>query len=68
MYHERTKHIDIRLHFIRDVVEEGSVQVVKVHTSKNPADMITKPVSLSKFQLCLDLLNVRQLEVFPMKT
>lgn len=59
MYHERTKHIDIRLHFIRDVIEGGSVKVVKIHTSENPADMITKPVPLVKFRLCLDLLKVR---------
>lgn len=59
MYHERTKHIDVRLHFIRDIVEKGEVEVAKVHTSDNPADMITKAVTLSKFKHCLNLLRIR---------
>src|SRR3954466_5186959 len=29
-YHERTKHIDVRLHFVRGVIERGEVQVLKV--------------------------------------
>ncbi|KAL5568700.1 hypothetical protein UlMin_025275, partial [Ulmus minor] len=43
MFHERTKHIDIKLHFIRDVVSRGIVTVEKIHTDENPADMLTKP-------------------------
>ncbi|KAL5565857.1 hypothetical protein UlMin_029021 [Ulmus minor] len=42
MFHERTKHIDIKLHFIRDVVSRGIVTVEKIHTDENPADMLTK--------------------------
>ena len=61
MFHERTKHIDIKLHFIRDVVAEGSVIVEKVHTDDNPADMATKAVTGIKFQHCCDLINVVKL-------
>ncbi|GJX06449.1 retrovirus-related pol polyprotein from transposon TNT 1-94 [Tanacetum coccineum] len=42
VYHARTKHIDVRYHFIREILEEGGVRIQKVHTSKNPADMLTK--------------------------
>ncbi|KAJ4721050.1 Retrovirus-related Pol polyprotein from transposon TNT 1-94 [Melia azedarach] len=56
VHHERTKHIDVRYHFLRS---EKRIKVNKVGTADNPADMFTKPVPHSKFQHCLDLLNVR---------
>ncbi|XP_041995848.1 secreted RxLR effector protein 161-like [Salvia splendens] len=36
MFHERSKHIDVRLHFIRDEVESGRVRVKKIDTAHNP--------------------------------
>ena len=57
MYHERTKHIDVKLHFIRDVIESEKVKVEKVSTEENPADMFTKSLSSVKFKHCLDLIN-----------
>lgn len=44
--HERTKHIDIRLHWTKDIVSAGKVLIQKVHTAHNPADFITKVVPL----------------------
>ena len=38
--HEKTKHIDIKLHFIRLEVSKGVVMLVKIHTSDNVADML----------------------------
>ncbi|OAE23042.1 hypothetical protein AXG93_3571s1050 [Marchantia polymorpha subsp. ruderalis] len=61
MFLERTKHIDVKLHFIRDVVAEGSVVVEKMHTDENPADMATKAVTGIKFRHCCDLINVAKL-------
>ncbi|KAL5538278.1 hypothetical protein UlMin_045948 [Ulmus minor] len=58
MFHERTKHIDIKLHFIRDVVSQGTVSVEKIYTDENPSDMMTKPVTGAKFKVYLDLLGV----------
>lgn len=57
-YHERTKHVARKFHFIRDIVENGEVDVQKVHTSRNPADILTKVVSVSKFRSALDLLKI----------
>ncbi|GJT18000.1 transposable element [Tanacetum coccineum] len=57
VYHARTKHIDVRYHFIREILEEGRVRIQKVHTSKNPADMLTKVLAGIKFNYCLDLIN-----------
>ncbi|KAH9668944.1 hypothetical protein KPL70_021590 [Citrus sinensis] len=53
MYHERTKHIDVKLQFIRDEVGKGTVVVSKIHTSVNPADALTKSLPTAKFEFCL---------------
>lgn len=57
-YHDKTKHIDVKHHFIRDIVVAGEIIVEKIHTSENPADMLTKPLPNTKFQHCLDLVGL----------
>lgn len=42
--HSRTKHIDIRYHFIREHVEEGTVELHFVPTMQQIADIFTKPL------------------------
>ncbi|KAE8725113.1 hypothetical protein F3Y22_tig00009009pilonHSYRG00067 [Hibiscus syriacus] len=42
VYHSRTKHIDVRYHFVREIFEEGKILLQKITTSENPADMMTK--------------------------
>ncbi|PHT36201.1 hypothetical protein CQW23_23901 [Capsicum baccatum] len=54
-HHSKTKHIDIKRHFIRDIVDAGEITVEKIHTTENPADMLTKPLPAAKFDHCLDL-------------
>ena len=58
MLTERTKHIDVRYHFVRDVIEQGLVKVCKISTHDNPADMMTKVVPVAKFELCSSLVGV----------
>jgi hypothetical protein len=48
-FHSRTKHIDVQYHFVREVVEDGSVDFQKVHTKKNLVDVLTKPVNTDKY-------------------
>ncbi|CAA0832966.1 SEC12-like protein 2 [Striga hermonthica] len=50
MYHSRTKHIDVRYHWLRQVVEEQQFKLEKIHTDENPADMMTKVVTGGKLQ------------------
>lgn len=57
MYHERTKHIDINYHFIRETIAEGKVSVQKINTRDNLADMFTKSLPVSKFKICLNLIG-----------
>jgi hypothetical protein len=52
-YHSKTKHISIKYHFVRHVIDEGGVDLEKVHTKVNYTDMFTKPVLLEKMPWCL---------------
>ena len=58
MFHKRSKHIDMQRHFIRDEIQGGRIKVVKVPTEDNASDMLTKPLPVSKFRHCLDLVEV----------
>ncbi|GJW81669.1 hypothetical protein Tco_0145644 [Tanacetum coccineum] len=42
VFHSKTKHIEIRHHFIRDSYKKKFIQVVKIHTDHNVADILTK--------------------------
>ncbi|KAH9650271.1 hypothetical protein KPL70_026312 [Citrus sinensis] len=57
-YHERTKHIDVRLHFIREEISSGIVNVVKIPSEVNPADILTKPLPAVKFMNSLNLIGL----------
>ncbi|KAH9647635.1 hypothetical protein KPL70_025262 [Citrus sinensis] len=48
-FHSRTKHIGVQYHFVREVVEDGSVDLQKIHTKENLADVLTKPIKADKF-------------------
>ena len=41
-HHTRTKHIDIRYHFIRYAVQDGKIKLVYCPTNENTADILTK--------------------------
>ena len=58
--HERSKHIDVRRHFIRDEIQSGKINVVKVKvpTEENASDMLTKFLPVSKFKHCLELVEI----------
>eukprot|EP00253_Pinus_taeda_P035565 PITA_35565 len=48
-YHSKTKHIDVQYQFVRDMIEEKKVLLVKVDSLKNTTDALTKYVSFEKF-------------------
>ncbi|GJU86475.1 putative ribonuclease H-like domain-containing protein, partial [Tanacetum coccineum] len=47
VFHSKTKHIEIRHHFIRDAYEKKLIQVLKIHTDDNVADLLTKAFDVS---------------------
>ena len=50
VYNARTKHFDVRFHFVREILEEDLV-LEKIHTKANPTDMLIKVVLRAKVQL-----------------
>ncbi|GKB87273.1 hypothetical protein Tco_0959545 [Tanacetum coccineum] len=58
VFHERTMHINVRYHFIREVLEAKTVKVLIVGTEHNVVDALTKVVPGLKLKHCLELLNV----------
>ena len=60
-FHARTKHIDVRHHFIRDHVEKGHIEVLKIGTEDQLADIITKPLQESRFITLRHILGLMEL-------
>jgi hypothetical protein len=58
-YHSKTKHVS---HFVRDVVEEKKVLLMKVDTWKNVADSLIKSVSTKKFSWCRGSMGIVALD------
>ena len=51
-FHLRTKHIQLKYHFIRFVLEDELLKLEKIHTSQNLADMLKKVVTREKLSSC----------------
>jgi hypothetical protein len=53
VFHERSKHIRVRHHFIRGCLEEGSIKTGYINTNDQLADLLTKPLGRIRFlKLC----------------
>jgi hypothetical protein len=48
--HSRSKHIDVRYHFLRDHVAKQNIKLEYIHTENQLADIFTKPLSVERFQ------------------
>ncbi|KAL2512989.1 Retrovirus-related Pol polyprotein from transposon TNT 1-94 [Abeliophyllum distichum] len=53
IYHERSKHIEVKYHFVREQLSTGEINILKIGTADNLADMGTKILPVSKFNICL---------------
>nr|GFA08120.1 putative ribonuclease H-like domain-containing protein [Tanacetum cinerariifolium] len=51
VFHSKTNHIEIRHHFIRDAYEKKLIQVLKIHTDDNVADLLMKAFKVSSKEL-----------------
>ena len=60
MHHGRTKHIEIRYHFIREKVTEGKIKLEFVPTKDEAADGLTKPLAGEAFTKFLKELGLEQ--------
>jgi len=50
VFHERSKHIDTRYHFIRDCVDQGKTRVSYINTKDQLADILTKALGRIQFE------------------
>ncbi|GJR97757.1 putative ribonuclease H-like domain-containing protein [Tanacetum coccineum] len=55
VYHSKTKHIEIRHHFIRDSYDKRLIEMVKIHTDNNVADLLTKAFDVQQVLFGLKL-------------
>ncbi|GKD84288.1 hypothetical protein Tco_1351127, partial [Tanacetum coccineum] len=57
--HSRSKHIDIRFHFIKEQVENGGVELYFVNTEYQLADIFTKALGRERFEFLINKLGMR---------
>ena len=50
VFHNKSKHIEIQYHFIRDMVQKGAVELQYIPTNDQTADVLTKPLPRVKFE------------------
>ena len=50
VFHDKLKHIEIKYHFIWDMVQKGDVKIKYVPTAEQVADVLTKPLSRVNFE------------------
>ena len=58
VFHARTKHIDVRHHFVREVLNSGILKIEYAPTEIMPADILTKGLPKPKHEKCIDLLGL----------
>ncbi|GJX19431.1 hypothetical protein Tco_0222108 [Tanacetum coccineum] len=68
VFHSKTKHIEIRHHFIRDAYEKKLIQVLKIHTDDNVADLLTKAFDVSRHQELASLEQTASALAIPRQT
>jgi hypothetical protein len=64
VFHERSKHIEIKYYFIRDKVQQGEVKLQYIPTNEQTIDILTKPLSKIKLAYLRDKLGI--LEITPL--
>lgn len=59
VFHGRSKHIDVRFHFLRNLIFDGSISMEYYRTSEQVADIITKPMKLDQFEKLREALGIQ---------
>lgn len=61
VFHAKSKHIDLKYHFIRDAIKNKSLNLKYLPTEKMVADILTKPLGKAKHAFCCKELGLRKL-------
>jgi len=62
VFHNRTKHVDIRHHFVRKTIERGDFEVKYLPTDEMPADVLTKGLSAFEHNKCIMPLGMNRIQ------
>ena len=54
-FHARSKHIDVRYHWMRDALNDNLFEIEKIHTDNNGSDMLTKTLPREKLGVCCSI-------------
>ena len=60
MFHDKSKHIEMRYHYVWDIIQKKVLSIQYVPTAKQTADISTKPLCLTKFVYFRDKLGVAE--------
>ena len=63
LFHDKSKHIEIKYHYIRYMVQRGAVKLKYVATEEQIANVLMKPLARVKFEYFKEKLGVLQIEV-----
>ena len=58
MFHDRSKDIEMKYHFIKDLVQRGTLKLQHIHTDEQIVDILTKPLTTTKFVYFRDKLGI----------
>jgi hypothetical protein len=59
VYHERTKHISVKFHYIRELLYKGILDLIHVPSKEQKADGLTKPLDINLFKEFINQLNLK---------
>ena len=58
VFHGKSKHIDVKFHFLRDLVNDGVIELSYCNSQDQIADIMTKPIKLEQFEKLRGMLGV----------
>ena len=61
-FSQRTKHIDIKHHFIRDHLDKGEIKLAYIPSEENIADILTKSLDKTRFERLRKLMGMKELK------
>lgn len=63
VFHGKSKHIDVKFHFLRDLVNEGIVELSYCNSQNQIADIMTKPIKLEQYEKLRGMLGVTEVSL-----